>query len=413
MWAGTFIVVGEGIARVVATGSRTRLGSIAQLTSSAQRPPGPLAVELRRIVRIMAVLTVSVGVAFFVLTRFTGTPARDGFLFAVGVTVALVPEGLLPTLTLSLAMGAQRMAGKQALVRHLQAVETLGSTTFVCTDKTGTLTRNEMEVRHVWTPAGSVEIDGDGYGPEARVDGRPDSITAAALAARTARTTSQGRAVRRDDRWQPVGDPMEAAIDALCRRLGQDDVEPRVDRRFAFDPRRRRASAVVGTAVLVKGLPDAVLPRCVAASAGAAAEVDRLASKGLRVLAVARGSATVLTPTSTADDVERDLELLALLGLQDPPRDHVPAALAACRRAGVKVAMVTGDHPSTAAAIAREVGLADGEVVVVSGDELPDDDDALGTLLDRDGVVISLPRPSTSCASPVRCRHRSRRRDDG
>jgi magnesium-transporting ATPase (P-type) len=238
-----------------------------------------------------------------------------------------------------------------------------------------------------------VEIDGEGYGPEARVEGRPDSIIAATLAARTARTTSQGRAVRRDDRWQPVGDPMEAAIDALCRRLGADDVEPRVDRRFAFDPQRRRASAVVGTELLVKGAPDAVLPRCVAGSAGAAAEVDRLASTGLRVLAVARGSAAALTPASSADDAEQNLELLALLGLQDPPRDHVPAALAACRRAGVMVAMVTGDHPSTAAAIAREVGLADGDVIVVSGDELPEDDDALGALLDRDGVVISRATP--------------------
>jgi P-type E1-E2 ATPase len=170
LWAGTFVVNGEGTATVVATGGATRLAGIAELTESAQRPPGPLAVELRRIVRITALLTVSAGVAFFVLTRFTGMSARDGFLFAVGVTVALVPEGLLPTLTLSLSMGAQRMARRNALVRHLQAVETLGSTTFICTDKTGTLTRNEMEVVEAWTPHGSVRIDGVGYSPTAVVD---------------------------------------------------------------------------------------------------------------------------------------------------------------------------------------------------------------------------------------------------
>lgn len=395
LWAGTFLVDGEGVAVVVATGGATRLGGIARLTGAAQRPPGPLAVELHRIVRTMAMLTVSVGLAFFVMTRFTGTPARDGFLFAVGVTVALVPEGLLPTLTLSLAMGAQRMARKHALVRHLQAVETLGSTTFVCTDKTGTLTRNEMEVRHVWTPSGSVELDGAGYEPEAEVVGTPESVAAAALAAHDALITCQGRAVRGEDGWGPVGDPMEAAIDALCRRLGGDAEVPQVSRRFAFDPRRRRASAVVGATLVVKGAPDAVLPRCAPGPLADAAEqeVDRLAAKGLRVLAVARGDATGITGGTAADDAERDLELLGLLALQDPPRAEVAAALAACRSAGVKVAMVTGDHPSTAAAIARQVGLAAHDVRVLEGEALPDGDEELGELLDHDGVVISRATP--------------------
>ena len=182
LWAGTFLVNGEGTARVVATGADTRLAGIAHLADTAARPPGPLAVELARAVRTMAVLTVGVGVAFFLLTGFTGTPARDGLLFAVGVTVALVPEGFLPTLTLSLAMGAQRMAERHALLRHLQAVETLGSTTFVCTDKTGTLTRNEM--------------------------------SAAGL------QCSQGRAVEHDGSWLAVGDPMEAERLAALDRDG-------------------------------------------------------------------------------------------------------------------------------------------------------------------------------------------------
>ena len=167
LWAGTFLVGGEGEADVVATGGSTRLAGIAELTSGVVRPPSPLSLELRRIVRVMSVLTISVGVGFFGVCLLIGMPTSDGFLFAVGVTVALVPEGLLPTVTLSLAMGAQRMAASHALVRHLQAVETLGSTTFICTDKTGTLTRNEMAVVETWTPAGSVHIHGDGY----RADG--------------------------------------------------------------------------------------------------------------------------------------------------------------------------------------------------------------------------------------------------
>src|SRR5690606_11101073 len=141
----------------------------------------------------------------------------DGFLFAVGVAVALVPEGLLPTVTLSLAIGAQRMAGRRALVRHLESVETLGSTTFICTDKTGTLTRNEMEVRRVWTPAGPVRLAGTGYEPAAEVDASAEARAAARDLAEVARACSTGRAIERDGGWRAQGDPMEAAIDALAR----------------------------------------------------------------------------------------------------------------------------------------------------------------------------------------------------
>ena len=157
-FAGTFVTTGEGAGRVVATGAHTRLAGIAALTAGVERPPSPLAGELSRVVRVVAAMALGVGLAFFGCALLFDMPARDGFLFAVGVTVALVPEGLLPTVTLSLAMGAQRMAARNALVRHLEAVETLGSTTVVCTDKTGTLTRNEMTAVEVWTPAGNVTL---------------------------------------------------------------------------------------------------------------------------------------------------------------------------------------------------------------------------------------------------------------
>ncbi|HEX5613637.1 MAG TPA: HAD-IC family P-type ATPase, partial [Acidimicrobiia bacterium] len=156
VFAGSFVVEGEAVATVVAIASDTRLASIAQLTTVTKREPTPLALELHRVVRTIAFVAVGVGVSFFVLSLLLGTPAGDGFLFGIGVTVALVPEGLLPTVTLSLAVGAQRMARRGALVRHLEAVETLGSTTFICTDKTGTLTENRMTVVEVWTPAGRV-----------------------------------------------------------------------------------------------------------------------------------------------------------------------------------------------------------------------------------------------------------------
>ena len=394
LWAGTFVVNGEGRATVVATGAATRLAGIAELTSSAQRPPGPLAVELQRIVRITALLTVSAGVAFFVLTRFTGMSARDGFLFAVGVTVALVPEGLLPTLTLSLSMGAQRMARRNALVRHLQAVETLGSTTFICTDKTGTLTRNEMEVVEAWTACGTVRVAGVGYAPTADVDGAPAAVAAASVVACAAMASSIGRVAEEHGRWIAIGDPMEAAIDAFRQRI--DPVAAPASapsRRFAFDPVRRRASVVVDDVLLVKGAPDSVLPRCRGDVSAASAQVDELAGRGLRVLAVARRSAVDIPADAGADLAESALELLGLIALQDPPRAEASSSIAQCRAAGIRLAMVTGDHPSTARAIAAQIGMLGEPPVVLTGDALPVDPEALGELLDHDGVVVSRATP--------------------
>ncbi len=392
--AGTFVAEGEGRGRVVATGRTTRLAGIAALSQSAPRPRTPLALELDRLVRIVAVVAVGVGVAFFGLSLLVGTSATDGFLFAIGVTVALVPEGLLPTVTLSLARGAQEMAGRNALVRRLEAVETLGSTTFICTDKTGTLTRNEMNVVEVWTPAGHAVVHGVGYEPAADIELTSGTRPAVAHAARLARCCSDGRITATPDGWAAQGDPMEAAIDALAHRLGATD-SPEPVARFPFDPRRRRMSVVADDRLVVKGAPDAVLPRCTARFVGADAALARMAARGLRVLAVAERPLTPAGVDADAapDDLERELALVALLGLEDPPRPGVAQALVACRRAGVRVAMVTGDHPATAAAIAREVGLALPASPVVTGADLPEDGRALGELLDHDGIVVSRVTP--------------------
>ncbi len=165
LFAGCFVTGGEGLATVTATGSRTRLASIAELTQRGRRPRSPLEQELNHVARAVAIIAVGVGIAFFGISLLVGGTPRDGFLFAVGVTVALVPEGLLPTVTLSLAVGAQEMARRHALVRHLESVETLGSTTFICSDKTGTITRNQLSVVEVWTPSGTALVSGVGYEP--------------------------------------------------------------------------------------------------------------------------------------------------------------------------------------------------------------------------------------------------------
>ncbi|CAN5432874.1 cation-transporting P-type ATPase [soil metagenome] len=396
-FAGTFVVSGAGEGVVTATGADTELAGIAQLTTSSHPPRTPLAGELDRIVRTIASIALAVGLGFFGLSMLIGSPARDGFLFAVGVTVALVPEGLLPTVTLSLAMSAQRMAGRQALVRRLDAVETLGSTTFICTDKTGTLTRNQMTVTDVWTRSGPVTVAGTGYGPDGTYDGEDDAVQVATRAADAARTASQGRTRQEGDEWVAVGDPMEAAIDALSRRLhgGATTPDRPIILRFPFDPDRRRESALTSTELVVKGAPDSVLPRCRGSVDDATAAVSELASRGLRVLAIARREAGGAREASTPDEAEQDLELLALIGLQDPPRTGVDQSIAAARRAGIKLAMVTGDHPQTAAAIARRVGFfVDGDELVLEGRELPDDEQVLGAVLDHDGVVISRVSPS-------------------
>src|ERR1019366_3246034 len=169
VFAGTFAVEGEAVGIVTATGNSTRLARIAQTTTEAQRPPSPLALELNRVVRVIAFVSVAVGSVFLIIALLVGIRLSDGFLFALGVTVALVPEGLLPTVTLSLAIGAQRMAARGALVRCLESVETLGSTTFICTDKTGTLTQNEMSVVEVWTLRGRASLQGSGYDPTGTV----------------------------------------------------------------------------------------------------------------------------------------------------------------------------------------------------------------------------------------------------
>ena len=401
LFAGTFVVEGDAAARVVATGAATRLAGLAQLARVNPRPPSPLSRELHRLVRTIALVALGIGAALFVLAVLLGRPAADGFVLAIGVTVALVPESMLPTVTLSLAVGAQRMAARHALVRRLESVETLGSVTFICTDKTGTLTSNRMAVVEVWTPSGRAYLDGTGYEPVAQVDVEPGAARAVADLARAAGRCSTGSVEQVDGKdgpeWVAHGDRMEAAIVVMAARIGvdlSDDVVRHPEqRRYPFDPRRRRMSVVVADELLLKGAPDAVLPCCrpTPEVATAHAAVDEMAGRGLRVLAVARR--TACPAAATVVEAEQDLELLGLLGLEDPPRHGVAAALADCRRAGIRVAMVTGDHPATAAAVAHEIGLAATGTVVLTGDDLPEDAQVLAALVDRDGVVLSRIEP--------------------
>ncbi|GAA2031337.1 cation-transporting P-type ATPase [Agromyces tropicus] len=395
LFAGTFVVEGDTTAVVTATGAQTRLAGIARMTTAAH-PDTPLTRGLRGVVRVTAGIAIGAGLLFLVISMLVGDPIRDAFVFAIGVTVALVPEGLLPTVTLSLALGSERMAKRRILVRNLEAVETLGSTTFICTDKTGTLTRNEMTVVRAWTSAGAVSIDGAGYAPSAALDwASPTAEPAVRALAIAAERCSTGYAEDAGGTWRPHGDPMEAAVDVFARRLGVDtDADRRSsppELRFPFDSALRRMAVVLADEVLVKGAPDTVLPLC-GDVGDAATVVDELTGRGLRVIAVAAAPRGGRTP-SNQREAEADVRLLGLLALEDPPRDDVADALAACRRAGVRVGMITGDHPATARAIADEVGLRGPDGPVLVGGDLPADDQHLGALLDHDGVVVARVSP--------------------
>ncbi|MFE3999021.1 cation-translocating P-type ATPase [Nocardioides sp. YIM B13467] len=394
--AATFLVQGSGRVLVTATGAQTEVASVAGLISNAHRPPSPLSLELDRLVRIIAVVALTVGVVLGVVSLLLGGTTTDALLFAVGVSVALVPEGLLPTVTLSLARGAQRMAESNALVRHLEAVETLGSTTFICTDKTGTLTRNEMTVMEIWTPPGRVVPRGDGYEPTGTVSGDPAAVRTAAEAAVAARACVTGRAVLEDGVWQPSGDPMEVALDVLAARFDTDVTDPTI--RVPFVTERRFSAAVVGEQSYFLGAPERILPACAGPGTEATSILDAYADQGRRVVAVARVGAHLPQPT-TAEELaallDEPMELLALLAIEDPPREGVREALESCRTAGIRVAMMTGDNARTAAAIATEVGLLRPGGVVVEGERLPADDAALANLLDDPrGAVVARVTPA-------------------
>ncbi|NYF60062.1 cation-translocating P-type ATPase [Micromonospora purpureochromogenes] len=395
LFAGTYLVEGAASAIVVATGQQTRLAGIAELTRGTTRPPSPLAVRLNRVVKVVAAVAVAVGAVFLGTAMLLGAEPIVAFLLAIGVTVALVPEGLLPTVTLSLAWGARRMAGRNALVRRLDSVETLGSVTFICTDKTGTLTRNEMSAVEVWTALGAATVRGVGYQPTGQIDTPAANREAVADLAYAAVRASSGRLSRRDGQWQPHGDPMEVALHVLALRAGVDVSarerwEPATTI-YPFDSRRLRYSTVVADTLYMKGAPEAVLSRCPAPPSDAAAVARRMAGRGLRVLAVATRRGPGLGAGPERD--ERELELLGLVGLADPPRPDVGQAVTACRTAGIRLAMVTGDHAGTAGAIAEQVGLLGPDRIVLEGRDLPVDDAALADLLERDGVVVARVMP--------------------
>jgi calcium-translocating P-type ATPase len=361
--AGTSMVSGQARAVVFATGMQTEFGKIARLTRPVTGVISPLRTELEHLSRWIGIISVCLGLLFFAVGRLTGVPFWNALIFAIGIIVAMVPEGLLPTLTLALVLATQRMAKRNVLIRHLPSIGTLGCTTVICTDKTGTLTQNRMSVKHLvlgeahhaFDPARPPHELARPYGPLFLAAGLCHDLRAG------------------EHLGAPIllGDPMEIALADMARAVVLMPREAERVYELPFDAARMRMSTVHTTAtgpmLYCKGAPESVAPLCSriltdgesrpftprARDAVLAAQ-NAMAEKGLRVLALAYRP---LRADWRPDDLERDLVWAGLVGVHDSPRPEVPDALRRCREAGVRVIMTTGDHPSTALAIAREIGL--------------------------------------------------------
>lgn len=395
--AGTAVARGRGRALVVATGMGTEFGKIARLLQTVEIQPTPLQKSLDRVGSVLAKVALAVVSLIAVAGLLRGRPFVEMLLFGVALAVAVVPEALPAVVTISLALGVQRMVRRNALVRRLPAVETLGGTTVICSDKTGTLTRDEMTARRVLVDGGVLEVSGVGYAPTgaiaragggaaAQVEGTLRALLEAAVLANDAHLVPDAAA----GGWRIAGDPTEGALVVLAAKAGihkgaLDGEAPRIGE-IPFSSETKRMTTLhrsgARTFACAKGAPEAILASCEAVmDEGGRRPMDearrgeiereahRMAEDALRVLAVARKD------EATLETAERGLTFLGLVGMIDPPRPEAIEAVARCKEAGIRAVMITGDHPATARAVAREVGILDGGEVV-AGRELDGWDEA-------------------------------------
>lgn len=402
VFAGTNVEAGTGKAVVIATGMASEFGKIANLAQSQSDETSPLQRELGHVTRTISVMVIIIGAVFFAAAVYiAGAEVSESFIFAMGMIVAFVPEGLLPTVTLTLAMGVQRMAKRNALIKRLSSVETLGCTSVICTDKTGTITQNEMTVTDLWLDGQYFRVSGVGYNPQGQILQGETALTGAAnpdlrqllLAAGLCNNARLIPPHEDWPHWEVVGDPTEGAMKVAALKGGIDLAaellkNPRI-RELPFDSHRKRMTTIhaiasqdvqAGRIAYVKGAPHEILDLCAfqirngqvvdlcnKARMQIKAAIDGFARDGLRVLAVAmrrlRENETISDDSSkfTPELIEQNLVFLGLVAISDPPRPEVAAAVEKCHQSGIRIVMITGDYGLTAESVARKTGIIQGE----------------------------------------------------
>jgi magnesium-transporting ATPase (P-type) len=417
-YSGTLVVFGQGKGVVVATGDTTEIGRIGRMLAEVESVETPLLKQMAVFGRwltagvlALAVLTIAFGMLVH------GQSAGDMFLAAVGLAVAAIPEGLPAIMTITLAIGVQRMAGRKAIIRRMPAVETLGAVTIICSDKTGTLTKNEMTAQRLATVDRNIEVGGVGYAPHGgfSADGRdidPADLADIVRVALLCNDATLRENSEQGGEWKLEGDPTEGALLALAFKAGLDahyeaEALPRIDV-IPFESEHRFMATLhhdhAGHALaFVKGAPERIIGMCSRQSEDGQdkpidtafwhARIDALAAEGFRVLALAAKPMEAGKRELIFGDVEEGLTLLALAGIMDPPREEAIRAVAACHAAGIRVKMITGDHAVTATAIARVMGLASDNGKALTGAEIEAMDDAALRQAVRDVDVFARASP--------------------
>ncbi|MBM5801659.1 MAG: cation-transporting P-type ATPase [Cyanobacteria bacterium K_DeepCast_35m_m2_023] len=367
--AGTSVAAGHGTAIVYATGGDIEFGHMARLSAQTRRSPSTLELQVAQIVQRISIIALALGGVIYGLSRaLVGMDNQGSLIYSIGIIVANVPEGLLPTVTLALAINVQRMAQRQALVRRLSAVETLGSLRVICSDKTGTLTEGQMTLEEIWLPPDSDGASRDGQQQQ-------QQLLQWACLCTNARLEHESSS---HEPWRAVGDSTETALLKAADAAGLSPAalqrqQPRLHE-VPFDSHRRRMSVVVASQtsplLISKGAPRELIRHCAIDDDARPVlwqAADQLASRGLRVLALAIRPLEHAWRSLSSEELEQQLRFVGLVGLMDPPRAEVPAAIAACHQAGIKVTMVTGDSGLTAQAIAQQIGLLDPSVAATGG----------------------------------------------
>ena len=415
-YSGTLVATGRGVGMITATGAQTEIGRINKMIAEVETLQTPLTRQMAHFSKQLSVVIVGLaGLMVLIGVGLHDFALSEVFLAAIGFAVAVIPEGLPAILTITLALGVQRMAKRNAITRKLTAVETLGSITVICSDKTGTLTKNEMTARHIITRAGNYLVSGTGYAPQGEIslDGALVELAKHAhlhALVEVVAVANDTHVAKEDGQWRVTGEPTEGALRTLATKAGFRVDQHTRHATIPFESVNKFMATLATTPegmrrILLKGAPDRLLDRCsqeLGADGQARAldrafwekQIDQLSQEGLRVLAAAARAVDAQKTDISHDDLSDGMIFIGLIGIIDPPRPEAIQAIASCHAAGIRVKMITGDHAGTARAIGIEMGIGSAETLkVVTGSELEAADDQALRQIVRDCDIFARTSP--------------------